>query len=269
MRLLATTVIAILALSATPATAKIVAASDNGFAVRHEAEVTVDPETAYDMLRAPAKWWNGEHSWTGNAENLYMDAQAGGCFCELIPADESAEKRVLRGSVQHMRILYAEPGKMLRLSGALGPLQSEAVTGTLTIMLKPTAQGTALSFEYVVGGYMRFSVDEIAPAVDGVIGEQLTRLANIVGPVLGGGAAVEESGEGPAPEDVPFGFEGSAERDTGAMADDEPADAEPAENPRSENARRLEAVVGDLSNDDDVVGWGDDIDKPVGGDEPQ
>jgi hypothetical protein len=32
--------------------------------------------------------------------------------------------------------------------------------------------GTRVSFSYVVGGYMRYKVPEIAPAVDKVLGEQ-------------------------------------------------------------------------------------------------
>ena len=132
------------------------------------------------MLRAPAKWWSPEHSWTGDAENFYMDAQATGCFCELIPAPKEGGTR---GSVEHMRIIYAEPGKMLRLAGSLGPLQAEAVQGSMTISLKPGETGTIIRFEYVVGGYMRFPVERIAPAVDGVVGEQVIRLAKILGPV--------------------------------------------------------------------------------------
>lgn len=168
-------------LSASPAIAEITASSDSGFAITHRVEVSTDAEQTFAMLRAPAKWWSPEHSWTGDADNFYMDAQATGCFCELIPSETGDGPR---GSVEHMRVVYTKPGKMLRMSGALGPLQSEAVTGTLTIVLTPSDAGTEVSFEYVVGGYMRFPVDAIAPAVDGVIGEQASRLAMALGPVV-------------------------------------------------------------------------------------
>lgn len=169
------------ALSFAPAAnADIVKQDDNGFFIAHQVEVTAAPDQVYAMLRAPAKWWSPAHSWTGDAENFYMDAQATGCFCELIPASEEGGPR---GSVEHMRIIYAQPGKMLRLSGGLGPLQAEAVQGSMTISLKPGKTGTIISFEYVVGGYMRFPVERIAAAVDTVVGEQVNRLAQILGPV--------------------------------------------------------------------------------------
>jgi len=187
-------------LFAHPANAELVKQDANGFVVRHEVEVVSNEDDTYDMLRAPAKWWSGEHSWTGNAENFYMDAQATGCFCELIPAKREGGPR---GSVEHMRIVFADPGKTLRLVGALGPLQGEAIQGSMTISLTPTDNGTSVKFEYVVGGYMRFPIEVIGPAVDGVIGEQASRLADVLGlvevaPELEAGAATESDS---VPED--------------------------------------------------------------------
>jgi hypothetical protein len=76
----------------------------------------------------------------------------------------------------------ADPGKILRLSGALGPLQSEAVNGTLTITLKPGEGGmTHIVRDYVVGGHMRYKTDEIAPGVDKVMAEQPGRRAAKLG----------------------------------------------------------------------------------------
>src|SRR3546814_3111328 len=42
----------------------------------------------------------------------------------------------------------------------------------------------SIRFDYVVGGYMRFKVSEIAPAVDRVLGEQLVGLAKALGGTL-------------------------------------------------------------------------------------
>lgn len=156
----------------TPAMAEVTGQSPLGFAVHHETEIAASPDDVWKTLRAPARWWSAEHSWSGDAANFWMDAQATGCFCEKLPAKDGKPM----GSVQHARILYADPGRLLRLSGALGPLQGEALTGTLTITLTPKDAGTTVAFDYVVGGYMRFSPEEIAPAVDGVIGQQLTGL---------------------------------------------------------------------------------------------
>ncbi|MDX1703346.1 MAG: SRPBCC family protein, partial [Altererythrobacter ishigakiensis] len=42
-------------------------------------------------------------------------------------------------------------------------------------------EGTQIVWEYVVGGYMRYDVDVIAPAVDGVMTQQLDGLASLLG----------------------------------------------------------------------------------------
>lgn len=53
------------------------------------------------------------------------------------------------------------------MTGALGPLQAEAVTGTLTFRLDPeTDKTTRIPLEYVVGGYVRAGADTLAPKVD-------------------------------------------------------------------------------------------------------
>jgi hypothetical protein len=183
-------------LVSAPAHAEVTAQADNGFVVQHSVTVSTDPDATFAMLRTPAKWWDKEHTWTGSADNLYMDSQAGGCFCELIPNEATTEsgapQRTLRGSVQHMQILYTDPGKLLRLSGALGPLQGEAVTGALSFTLKPVKGGTRITMEYVVGGYMRMKTGEIAPAVDAVMVAQLSRLGMALGPLVGAGADTPE-----------------------------------------------------------------------------
>lgn len=182
--------VTMLALTLTsPAAAKLIDQSDAGFTAAHSARVAASPDDVWKMLRAPQNWWSKEHSWSGDAANFWMDAQAGGCFCEKMPGGEGA-----MGSVQHARIIFAKPGELLRLSGALGPLQGEAVTGTLTIQIKPIEGGSLIRFDYVVGGYMRFKVADIAPAVDGVIGQQLAGLAKALGGALPAeGAAPKES----------------------------------------------------------------------------
>lgn len=162
-----------------PASAKVVDQSETGFSVAHTAQVSATPADVWKMLRMPQNWWSKEHSWSGDGANFWLDSQAGGCFCEKLPDTGSGV-----GSVQHARILFSKPNQMLRLSGAFGPLQGEALTGTLTIQIKETPTGSALRFDYVVGGYMRFKVDDIAPAVDKVIGEQLLGLANALGGAL-------------------------------------------------------------------------------------
>lgn len=159
---------------AVPAQAEVVQSSAAGFVVQGAGTTTASAEEAWYFLVEPAGWWNGEHSWSGDAANLRLDPAAGGCFCEDLPQG---------GSVEHMRVIYAAPGEKLRMSGALGPLQGEAVTGTLTIELSTAEAGIEVSWTYVVGGHARFALPDVAATVDMVLGEQMRRLvANLESP---------------------------------------------------------------------------------------
>lgn len=165
---------------ARPADAEIVAKSDNGFAIHLAIEVKASPEDAWEELLKPADWWDKQHTFSGDANNLTIDAMPGGCFCEVLPPEKDGGAP---GGVQHMRVIHVAPGKVLRMSGALGPLQGEAVTGTFTATLRPTDRGTRIVFEYLVGGFMRYTVDQIAPPVDAMFSEQLIHLADRLGRV--------------------------------------------------------------------------------------
>lgn len=169
---------ALLAAISSPAFAEVKAASDTGFNSVHIATVNATPEEIWTRLLTPKDYWNKTHSWSGSTAGFYIDAQANGCFCELFQEADVNGKLNTVGSVEHMRVLFAHPGKVLRMQGALGPLQSEAVIGTLTVAMEPTKDkaGTRVSFSYVVGGYMRYTVSEIAPAVDKVLGEQFKNM---------------------------------------------------------------------------------------------
>jgi len=165
-----------LALTPIPALAEVNRQSDQGFVIRLGVDVRAAPEAAWAEIIRPAGWWSSQHTWSGDAANLHLDARAGGCFCEVLPA-LSSPRAAPRGGVEHMRVLYVEEPRALRMMGALGPLQSDAVTGVLTMTLKPQDGGTRILWEYVVGGYMRGNVAEVAPGVDGVLKEQLQWLA--------------------------------------------------------------------------------------------
>lgn len=168
---------------AAPAQAEVLQSSDAGFVVREVVEVPADNWATWAALTAPAKWWSSDHTWSGKAENLYIDSQATGCFCELMPVPAGAPEGTRRGSVEHMHIVQSVPGKVLRMKGALGPLQSEAADGVLTITLKTTPKGTRILWEYVVGGYMRMKPEAISKGVDAVLGAQVSSLGKLLGAV--------------------------------------------------------------------------------------
>jgi uncharacterized protein YndB with AHSA1/START domain len=159
---------AISLLIASPAVAEVKSATDAGFEVSRTATVNATPAQVFLALGLPSRWWSKAHTYSGNSRNLSMAVTAGGCFCEKNPANGA--------SIEHARVVYAQPGRLLRLRGSLGPLQAEAVTGTLTWELKAVAGGTEVRQTYVVGGYVRGGAALFAGPVDQVLGEQLAGL---------------------------------------------------------------------------------------------
>ena len=198
-----------------PALAELTRANDSGFVSRHDVVVDASPKDVWLALIAPASWWRSEHTWSGDAANLTLTPQAGGCFCETIPEVDEPGRFTLQGSVQHMRVIQAYPEAALRMQGALGPLQSEPVIGILTIAISKVDAGTRIVWEYNVGGTMRYEIPVISKAVDGVMGVQLAALAKLLGPV-----AVAESEPEP---DTAGADEGEAEAaQTESSADSPP-----------------------------------------------
>lgn len=156
----------------------MVSSSDAGFIIKVSAEASADKAVTWKAPTTPAQWWSGKHTWSGDPANLYIDSQATGCFCEKLPRPKDAPEGQRMGSVQHMHIVDADPqAGMLRMTGGLGPLQSDAVNGTLTIRLKSVGEGTRIEWTYVVGGFVGSKGGDLASAVDQVLAEQLGRLA--------------------------------------------------------------------------------------------
>lgn len=169
MRILAMAAAAALMLAA-PARAEVVSAAPDRFELRHSAEVAVAPGDLWQALVGIGAWWESEHTYSGDAANMRLTAvRAGGCFCETWG----------QNSVEHGRIIYAHPGRALRLDAALGPLQEMAVTGVLTFQLTETNGATRLILIYVVSGAAGAQLDQIAPLVDAVLGLQFARLKNL------------------------------------------------------------------------------------------
>ncbi len=217
---------------AMPVAAEVTGGGPDSFVSRHEVVVTASPKEVWLALISPANWWTSEHTWSGEAANLSLTPQAGGCFCEKIPEVDEPGRFTLEGSVEHMRVIQAYPERALRMQGALGPLQSEPVTGILTIAISQVEQGTRIVWEYNVGGPMRYELPVIARAVDGVMGLQIKSLAKGLG-------EVELPKPEPAPEPAP---EGDPAVDEAAPAPDK-APAPPAKAPAAAPSAPLKAAV--------------------------
>ena len=154
-------------LASASAQAEIKSATPTSFEVERKAFVLATPDAVYTQIGRIGEWWDPAHSYSGKAANLRLDLRAGGCFCENIGPG---------ASVEHMRVVYADPKVGIRLSGGLGPLQKEAVIGTLSWTFKELGSGTEVTQNYIVFGYARGGLQTMAAPVDKVLNGQFERL---------------------------------------------------------------------------------------------
>ena len=140
---------------------------ETAFSIQSTVTIKGPPATVFRELGEVSRWWHPEHTWSGSASNMSLQMQAGGCFCEKLPDG---------GSIQHGRVIYVQPGVMLRLDSPLGPLQEMPVTGVLTFKLEPAIGGTLVTMTYRVSGALTMESAKLAPIVDSVMTTQLERL---------------------------------------------------------------------------------------------
>jgi hypothetical protein len=158
----------LLILSASPAGwAEVTATGPSGFSLKIETTVAGAPTDAFNHFIQIGRWWNAAHTYSGDAANLALSAKPGGCFCETLPGG---------GFVKHMDVVYAAPGKTLRLFGGLGPLQGMGAAGALTFDFKAEGANTRVTVTYVVSGFAPGpGLAPLATPVDGVLMGQLAR----------------------------------------------------------------------------------------------
>ena len=157
---------------AAPASAEVVSASANGFHLRQKVPVAVPPPRAYAAFAEIGRWWNPDHTYSGKAANLSLKMAPGSCFCERLDNG---------GGVEHLRVAYADPGKRAVLTGGLGPLLYLGAAGAMDLQFKPSASGTELVMDYKVAGFASGGADKLAPLVDKVLAEQMSRFASFAG----------------------------------------------------------------------------------------
>jgi hypothetical protein len=158
----------LLVLGAVPAAAEVTASGPSGFIVKIEVPIAARAEDVYNHFVQIGSWWSDGHTYSGKASNLTLQSGVGGCFCEALANG---------GFVRHMDVVFAMPGKGLRLSGGLGPLQEMGASGLMALQFKAEGAGTRLQLTYTVSGFQKDKdLESVAPAVDGVLREQLSRL---------------------------------------------------------------------------------------------
>ena len=150
------------------AKAEIVEASSEGFALRHQ--LTIKAER-FEVFKASTvdigEWWNDDYTISGSASNLRIENKVPGCFCELI--GES-------GGIVHMMVTFINPGVIIRLTGGFGPLGLAGTTGNMTWQFEDGIEGTVLTLDYVVGGYIVGGLESLAVEVNGVLIDAMNKL---------------------------------------------------------------------------------------------
>jgi len=167
---LARACIAVLVALTTPAWAATGNVTPQGFISIFRDEVNATPAQAWQAIVQLPRWWSSEHTYSGQASNLSLDAQAGGCWCERWGDGNS---------VQHGQVVLLQPGRTLRLFANLGPLQELPVNGVLTLTIATQETKTILRMTYRVGSPPDVGLDKLAPVVDQVIGQQFKRLKSL------------------------------------------------------------------------------------------
>lgn len=158
-------------LVAGAAHAEVKQAAPDAFLLTYSLPVSAAPAKAWADLSQVQRWWSDEHTWSGKAANLSLQASAGGCFCERWPG----------GSAEHGRVVMALPEHLLRLDTALGPLQEFALKGMLSIWIRPGEDGAStFDVEYHVNGVAGSGLDQLAPQVDELLAAEIARLQRYV-----------------------------------------------------------------------------------------
>lgn len=156
--------VALGAFAAAPALAEVKAKAPDAMVIQIKGEVALDRDAAWARLLDIGSWWNGLHTYSGDAVNMKLDAMAGGCWCELWGG----------GEVEHGRVVLVMPLSTVRLDAALGPLQEMGVTGAMTLSLSDGAAGkTAITLDYKVSGSSQSGLDGLADIVNQVLSEQV------------------------------------------------------------------------------------------------
>lgn len=159
---------AVALLVGSPAAAEVVKSGEHGFELRYSHVFPSPPGEVMEAFAHVDQWWPDDHSYSGDASNLSMKLQPGGCFCERLPQG---------GGIEHLRVTYVDPGKRVVLTGSLGPLLYEATAGVLDIQFKPVGRGTKLEATYRVAGFANGEAAKLAPLVDQVMGGMFSRFS--------------------------------------------------------------------------------------------
>jgi uncharacterized protein YndB with AHSA1/START domain len=160
----------LVSLASLPLHAEVKDATPAGFTLENAISVPVDAATAWKALVEDVdRWWPTDHTWWGAESQLSIEPRAGGCFCE-----RNGEQQAL-----HMLVTFVDPGRLLRMTGGLGPLQGMGLHGALEFRFKAAeGGGTTITMFYRAGGYTPDDLSKFVPVVDKVQALQLGGLGD-------------------------------------------------------------------------------------------
>jgi len=156
---------------ACPARAELTKSNDDGFIVQHSVDIARDKGAVFTAMTGQVgKWWSPDHSFSGDAGNMLIDQE---CFCE----------RWENNLVRHLdTAIWMENSKLI-MEGGLGPLKELGLSGTMVWSLAAKDESaTTVTWKYHVYGYSDTVMADLAGAVDGVLKEQIGRLADYMQP---------------------------------------------------------------------------------------
>ena len=162
-----------LLLVACQSRAEVTNAGAAGFTTVNEVVIGAKRQRAWSAaVDEIGRWWHPDHTISGDAARLSIDARTLGCFCESLGGDGAG--------VVHLSVTMVNPGVVLRMTGGLGPLGLMGANGNMTWEFNDVEGGTRVRFTYAVGGYHEQGMDTLAGPVDFVVGEALLRLKSYV-----------------------------------------------------------------------------------------
>lgn len=146
------------------AVAEVKEATPSTFLLAYTAELEAPAPAAFDAIARLSEWWSPAHTYSGKSSNLSLDFRAGGCWCE----------RWEGGAVEHARVVQVLKDRVVRLEGALGPLQAMAVPAIWHFEIKGSEGRSTVTMTYRARG-AEAGLDKLAPIVDKVMGEAFGR----------------------------------------------------------------------------------------------
>ena len=145
-----------LSLIGGPAPAEIVSRTADGFTLHFAVDLETPPEDVIVSVGKIPEWWDPAHSYTGDAANLSLAFEPGGCWCESL-ADGAR--------FEHGRVVRIGPTRVV-FDAPLGPLHATATRSDLTFSVDPEDRGWRVAMDFVVEGP---GLGALADPVNGVM----------------------------------------------------------------------------------------------------